>query len=400
MSLQLFVVPPEQLDEWDEDFEKEFSKWKCRESNINLKKNDYRQYIININSEYNLDEMYDNLEIGLEAFRKLRNLISRFPQYDLNDNLEKLYSEKENVHVKDFVKWGAKFVGSLDTVDITEDCPTEPVVQLTDSDKEVADAETDGQLTNSVNKVPDVEEVTVNDEVVDTPVNKKGKSSCSRRKEKRRKRLLKYHQKLVDTKGLPPSRLMQQNPGLSSDLVNLRRRNLLDNFAEHEEASMHPLKHLETSLVNAGLTHTVPSVPLPVGTSQAALHPSEMIGQVNQPSVGVYGTSSNQSRLPMLCSFSPPLAGGLSTGSGGGWSTGWPEARPVMELNFSMPQSSFMYCGGNSTSMNQSSLSPSSQYITGCQEGMPQPPHSPTGGSPAYCYHCLQYGAVYTINLV
>ena len=81
MSLQLFVVPPEQIDEWDEDFEKEFSKWKCRESNINLKKNDYRQYIININSEYNLDEMYDNLEIGLEAFRKLRNLISRFPQY-------------------------------------------------------------------------------------------------------------------------------------------------------------------------------------------------------------------------------------------------------------------------------------------------------------------------------
>ena len=125
-----------------------------------------------------------------------------------------------------------------------------------------------------LSKVPDVEEVTVNDEVVDTPVNKKGKSSCSRRKEKRRKRLLKYHQKLVDTKGLPPSRLMQQNPGLSSDLVNLRRRNLLDNFAEHEEASMHPLKHLETSLVNAGLTHSVPSVPLLIGEDLLGDSPS------------------------------------------------------------------------------------------------------------------------------
>jgi hypothetical protein len=113
---------------------------------------------------------------------------------------------------------------------------------------------------------------------------------------------------------------MQQTPGLSSDLVDLRRRTLLDNFVEYEEASMHgePLQHLETSVANAGLTHTVPSVPLPVGTPQAAFHQSEMIGQVNQPSVGDYGTSSNQNKLPMLCSISPPWAGGLSAGPGVG----------------------------------------------------------------------------------
>ena len=45
--------------------------------------------------------IYDNLEIGLEAFKKLIKLISRFPQYDLNDNLDKLYIGKENVHVED-----------------------------------------------------------------------------------------------------------------------------------------------------------------------------------------------------------------------------------------------------------------------------------------------------------
>jgi hypothetical protein len=83
MSLQLFLVPPEQLDEWDNEFEEEFSKWMCRDSNINSTKCDYRQYIINFNSENNLDEIYDNLESGLEAFKKLGKLISRFSQYNL-----------------------------------------------------------------------------------------------------------------------------------------------------------------------------------------------------------------------------------------------------------------------------------------------------------------------------
>ena len=405
MSLQLFLVPPKQLDEWDDEFEKEFSKWKCRESNINsnYNKSDYRQYIINLNFEYNLDKIYDNLEMGLEAFKKLRELITRFPQYKLNDNLEKLYSDSENV--KDFITWGAEFVGSLDsdTVDLAIDCPNEPVGQPTNIDNEVAGSEPDGQLGYSDKKAPDVEARIVecssepeeqsaedvskdNDEVVDTPVTKKGKSSNSSRKAKRRKRLLKYQQKLVDTRGLPPSRLMQQTPELSSGLENpnLRKRNLLDSFAEYDDAT--------------GPNHPVPVVPLPVGTPQAAVHP-EMIGQVNQPLVGVYGTSSTQSKLPMLCSISPPWASGLGTGPVGGWSTGWPEARPMMGLNFNMPQSSYVYCGGNSTSMNQTSLSPSSQYMPGCQEGMPQPPYTP-GGSPAFCYHCLQYGAVYTINLV
>ena len=127
MSLQLFLVPPEQLDKWDEGFEEEFSKWKRRDSNTNSKKSDYRQYIINLNSENNLDEIYDNLESGLEAFKKLGKLIFKFPQYNLNDNLEKLYCEKENVHVKDFIKLGDEFVRSIDTVDNAKVCLTEPV---------------------------------------------------------------------------------------------------------------------------------------------------------------------------------------------------------------------------------------------------------------------------------
>ena len=168
---------------------------------------------------------------------------------------------------------------------------------------------------------------------------------------------------------------------------------MVDSFVQCEDSKMHeePFKQQETF---------VPVVPLPLGTPQAAVHPPGMIGQVNQPLVGVNGTSSTLSNFPMLCSFSPPWASGCCAGPGSGWSTGWPEARPMVGLNCNMPQSSHLYCGGTSTFNNQQSLSPSSQYIMGCQEGMSQPPHTPTGSSPAYCYHCLQYGAVYTINLV
>ena len=123
--------------------------------------------------------------------------------------------------------------------------------------------------------------------------------------------------------------------------------------------------------------------------SQTTVHPPGMIGQINQPLDGVNRTST-----------SPPWACGCCAGSVSGWSTGWPIARPMVGLNCNKTQFSHVYCGGTSTFNNQQSLSPSYQCILGCQEGMSQPPHTPTDNSPAYCYHCLQYGAVYTMNLV
>ena len=66
---------------------------------------------------------------------------------------------------------------------------------------------------------------------------------------------------------------------------------------------------------------------VPVGTPEAAVHRPGMIGQVNQPLVGVNGTSSSLSNFPMLCSFSPPWASGCA-GPGSGWSAGWPDLKP------------------------------------------------------------------------
>ena len=78
--------------------------------------------------------------------------------------------------------------------------------------------------------------------------------------------------------------------------------------------------------------------------------------------------------------------------------TGWPEARPMLVLGSNTPQSTHMYCESTSGSQNQLSLSLSPQYSVGWPVGVPvyRPQLLPV--QPAYCFHCLQFGTVYTIN--
>ena len=98
-----------QLELWDESFEKEFSGWKRRDiKRSELNKEDFRQYVINLNSEFNVEEILDKLEIGLLAFEKLNQFIPRFPNFDLNKVLETFYDEKKNAYVKDFIKLGVE----------------------------------------------------------------------------------------------------------------------------------------------------------------------------------------------------------------------------------------------------------------------------------------------------
>ena len=84
---------------------------------LNMNKTDFRQYVLNLNSEFNLDEIFDQLETGLDAFEKLIKFIPRFPNYNLDDFLEEGYSEEYNSHVKDFIRLGVQFVRSLDTAE-------------------------------------------------------------------------------------------------------------------------------------------------------------------------------------------------------------------------------------------------------------------------------------------
>ena len=76
----------------------------------NLSKDEFRQYLIKLNSEFNLEEIFDQIEIGIGAFEKLNN-------YNLDRDLEVLYCDENNAYVKDFIKVGVNFIKSLDTVE-------------------------------------------------------------------------------------------------------------------------------------------------------------------------------------------------------------------------------------------------------------------------------------------
>ena len=89
---------------------------------------------------------------------------------------------------------------------------------------------------------------------------KKAKSH-RKRKEKRRERLLKYQRKLVEVKGLPTSNLMQQTPGLSPDLANISRRNLMADF---EAVQTLPRGHPALSIAIGGCQVPMPGFSQPM----------------------------------------------------------------------------------------------------------------------------------------
>ena len=130
----------------------------------------------------------------------------------------------------------------------------------------------------------------------------KGKS------EKRKERLLKFHQKLVDLSGLPPSRLMLEmtTPRLSSAKEGLQRRKLEKEF--------------ETS--------AIPKVPEPK-VDMNIQYSGTGVGDISKLETSQMLFSSPQP--PQLCQ---PINGGESVWmSGGPWSVGggWSEIRPWVQ---------------------------------------------------------------------
>ena len=129
---------------------------------------------------------------------------------------------------------------------------------------------------------------------------------------------------------------------------------------------------------------TVPAVPEPQG--------------YHQPPAPVYGdgTTSNTYSLPMLCSISQPPVGGFQGLSQspvcgvGGMSTVWSDAGLG-----GLCGSPGLSIGSSSGFNQQQSLSPMYQPSVGLYQ-----PTSPVGRPPAFCFHCLQYGSVYTISPV
>ena len=57
---------------------------------------------------------YVKLEEGLEAFGKLLSCMKQFPNYNLSKDLDEAYIFEENAIMKEFIKFGVKFVKKRD----------------------------------------------------------------------------------------------------------------------------------------------------------------------------------------------------------------------------------------------------------------------------------------------
>ena len=97
-----FIGPPEEISLWNESFELDFKKLKSKDINSKSNKEDFRQSIINLNTDYNVEEAYDKIEACTQTF----------VYFNLDDDLDAAYPKEDLAIVKDFVKGGFNFVKS------------------------------------------------------------------------------------------------------------------------------------------------------------------------------------------------------------------------------------------------------------------------------------------------
>ena len=364
-----------------------------------------------MNEQY--QDALDKIEVGLEGFEKLlalsKGMSKVMSDYDVFEEVKETYDQEDQQIWKDFIKVGLEFVRSHPDASQLEITVKKAVdvehetVELSQFDNGYVDMGQNEHATTNVEDKDLIKESFVFDENVQlsqvesprdnqrrTPVveektvvdDNKRKRKKKRKKEKRQERLLKYHEKLVKTSGLPPSRLMKNQKLTSSDWPDVSK-SLVSDFeqigGEIGSESTSPADTLPPAPV------TVPAVPEP-----------QRYYQPSAPEFGD-GTTSNTYSLPMLCSTSQPSVGGYqglsqSPGYGvGGVTTVWPDAGPWLGGLCGSPRLSV----GSSSSLNQHQLlSPMYQPSVGLYQ------QSSPIGSPAFCFHCLQYGSVYTISKV
>ena len=103
MSRPPYHVPPEDLSLWDIEDEKLSTK------------EEFRKHIIDLNDKFDMEEVFENLEVGLFAFQKRVRFCSEFPKYSLTEDLKRMYVEKDNIIVKDFIQLGDRFARTYQT---------------------------------------------------------------------------------------------------------------------------------------------------------------------------------------------------------------------------------------------------------------------------------------------
>ena len=374
-TLPPFCVPPEDFDLWTDQNEREFKFW---QGGKQITKDDYMDFLHTINKEYDMDDVFNKLEQGLEAFEKLASCMNIFPNYDLNKDLEESYIEKENAVMIKFIKTGFKFLKKNDLevknfiayIKSNEEEASDNIIDKSGHSQQDEQAVRLSQLnSDAAISNEDTENVEVDFQVV----KRKKKARKKKCKEKKVQRLLQYHLKLVEERGLPPSRLMQQHqlqtPKHSSS-ETCSRRNLLSEFGKLGRSGEE--------------THQVPTKAAVVGShsgSEEAVHGQSIVNE-NRISSGF--------NSPSLYSFSQPLE--VSGNAGGS------DARTL----WMTPQQQG-WTGVSSGYMQQSSLcsSPVTCLVWNPPVCQPTPTLPlPPCGQPAYCSSCMLFGNVFTVSPV
>ena len=293
-----------------------------------------------------------------------------------------MYVEKENGEnavIKDFIKWGVAFVREYKIAELSSDDskPSESNSTVIENESTSDDVEDQiGAKESSCEKAqakePSIHLSQVDSNSLRTPgLKNEVEGECSiksgikskkrrRNQERRQKRLLKYHEKLVKTSGLPPSRLMEKLRLEQKSLVlGEAKRNLACEFEHMAETS--PGTKPPSGTAPPGTSGTTPcSRPVPdtgpgfalcAGPTQSSVpaqipvhytppaHPSSlhilMPGQTDHlhsppPALGCQvpmpqtAITSDMNIYPTLCSSPVSIVGDVSG------SMGWSDARPML----------------------------------------------------------------------
>ena len=358
-----YQVPPDDVLLWSEEDERIYKVWKQGASKGTRKK--FRRFVNVVNREHK--EVFSLIEDGVWGLRRLLAFCQKFPQFNLEKHLDG-YNNEENVAVIELVREGLDVVKKEQLRCGLEVVCDEQLPQHQQPEKEYLIKEEKIEVKESID-LSQVNRTPVREELVAKKVEtQESKRSKKKKKESRQQRLLKFHEKLVQTSGLPPSRLMIRRQKLS-------KKNLASEF------------DLFGSEIPPGLDAS-PSGRLPTVSAPSTLSsPAPTLTAV--PPLGTFTLPPSFGISPMTCATTPTWTGGGQVGEGLG--TGWPEAGPMTPPNH-------LYYGSTSGPMNPQTLSSISPYSLGVSVFQPNPPQVPTIGSPAYCFHCLQFGRVFTVS--
>ena len=102
-----FIVPVEQISSWTERGKVNYKVWLAKGSKNT--RDDFRKYLLSLNEEFNMDDVFDSIDVGLEAFDKLVQCLKTCFMYDLNKDLENM-NPKESEVFNYFIWCGVRFV--------------------------------------------------------------------------------------------------------------------------------------------------------------------------------------------------------------------------------------------------------------------------------------------------